>query len=192
MPPASVLSRCYACRVCCASCAFRSGASQSASGSRSTRSTRSARANCFTLMIQHPIFVFWCFFAMLAPVYSATHLHWFPIEGWLPKIQKGVLCVPRVLLVPFFVASGAAFGLVLCILRVPGVLRVSYSCLRCCLWGCLHVSCMFCMFYRFRATGCGRGSKMTQPWRVPPRWSWKKSRKRRQPRRRRRAVMLPV
>ena len=39
-------------------------------------------------------------------------------EGWLLEIQKGVLCVPRVLFVPFFVASGAAFGCVLCVLRV--------------------------------------------------------------------------
>ena len=67
-------------------------------------------------------------------------------EGWLLEIQKGVLCVLRVLFVPFFVASGAASGCVLCVLRVPGVLRVPYGCLRCCLWGCLHVSCMFCMF----------------------------------------------
>ena len=64
---------------------------------------------------------------------------------------------------PFSLPLGAASGCVLRVLRVPGVLRVSYSCLRCCLWGCLNVSCMFCMFYRFRATGCGRGSKMTQP-----------------------------
>ena len=66
--------------MCCASCAFRSGASESASGSLPTRSTRSAGANCFTPIIQRLLFVFWCFFAMLAPVYSATHLHWFPME----------------------------------------------------------------------------------------------------------------
>ena len=62
--------------MCCASCAFRSGASESASGSLPTRSTRSAGANCFTPIVPHPIF----FFAMLAPMSSATHLRWFPME----------------------------------------------------------------------------------------------------------------
>ena len=69
------LSWCYACCVCCASCVFRSGASESASGSLPTRSTRSVGAKCFTPIIPHPFF-----FAMLPPVYSATHLHWFPME----------------------------------------------------------------------------------------------------------------
>ena len=44
------------------------------------RSTRSAGANSFTPIIQHLLAVFWCFFAMLAPVCSATPLHWFPME----------------------------------------------------------------------------------------------------------------
>ena len=46
-------------------------------------------------------------------------------EGWLLEIQKGVLCVLRVLSVPFSVASGSAFGCVLCVLRVLGALRAS-------------------------------------------------------------------
>ena len=74
------LSSCYACCVCCASCAFRSDASKSASGSLPTRFMHSAGANCFTPIIQHLLCVFSCFCTMLAPVYSATHLHWFPME----------------------------------------------------------------------------------------------------------------
>ena len=70
------LSWCYACCVCCASCVFQSGACESACGSLPTRSTRSAGAKCFTPIIPHPIF----FFAMLAPVYCAKHLHWFSME----------------------------------------------------------------------------------------------------------------
>ena len=46
-------------------------------------------------------------------------------EGWLLEIQKGVLCVLRVLSVPFSVASGSASGCVLCLLRVLGALRAS-------------------------------------------------------------------
>ena len=78
-------------------------------------------------------------------------------------MQRGVLCVPRVLFVPFFVASGAAFSCVLRVLRVPGVLRVSFSCLRFCLWGCLY---MFCMLYKSPATDRARGSKLTRAGRV--------------------------
>ena len=63
-------------------------------------------------------------------------------DGFL-KFKKGVLCVPRVVFVPFFVAAGAAFCCVLRVLRVPGVLRVSYSCPHFCLWGCLYVFYMF-------------------------------------------------
>ena len=30
--------------------------------------------------MEHSLFVFWCFFAMLAALYFATHLHWFPMD----------------------------------------------------------------------------------------------------------------
>ena len=78
------------------------------------------------------------------------------------EIQKCVLSVACVLLVSFSVAPGTGFGRVLCVLRVPGVLGVSYGCLYLRLWGCLHPSYMFCMFYRSLETDRGHGSKTTR------------------------------
>ena len=82
------LSWCYACCVCCASCVFRSGASESASGSLPTRSTRSAWAKRFTPIIPPPFF-----FAMLSSVYSATHLHWFPLTMEVKRAHSNDNCL---------------------------------------------------------------------------------------------------
>ena len=119
------LSWCYACCMCCASCVFRSGASESASGRLPTRSTRFAGAKRFVPIIPPPIFFF---FAMLSPVYSATHLHWFPMELKRAYSNDNCLLPMRlpwcyiahvcwVFCVLSFFASDVASGAVLRVLR---------------------------------------------------------------------------
>ena len=119
------LSWCYACCFCCACCVFRSRASESASGSLPTRSTRSAGAKRFTPIIPPPIFFF---FAMLSPVYSATHLPWFPMELKRAYSSDNCLLPMRlpwcyiahvcwVFCVLSFFASDVASGAVLRVLR---------------------------------------------------------------------------